>query len=275
MICEYIGVPISQEKTVWPTTTIEFLGVILDGEKRLIRIPKDKKDRAVNMLLKMVTSRKATVHELESLAGYLNFLNKAIFPGRAFTRRMYAKFSNISQHRKLKKHHHINLDQEFKNDCKVWLTFLNDDNVMSVYRPFVDLAVIRNATELFFYTDASMSLRHGGFGAVFGKNWLAGQWGKTFLSEAKPSIEFLEMAALVIAVFTWIDSLANSRVVLFCDNTSVVKMLNSTSSSCDKCMKLIRLLTLKCLNFNTRIFGKHVRYESNEIADALSRGQWQ
>ena len=31
--------------------------------------------------------------ELQSLYGFLNFIGRAVFPGRTFTRRMYAKFS--------------------------------------------------------------------------------------------------------------------------------------------------------------------------------------
>ena len=35
------------------------------------------------------------VHDLQKLCGFLNFLSKAVFPGRTFTRHMYAKFSHV------------------------------------------------------------------------------------------------------------------------------------------------------------------------------------
>ena len=64
---------------------------------------------------------------MEQLAGYLNFLTRAIQPGQTFTRRMYAKFRLTLDSKPLKLHHHVCLDQEFKDDCKTWLSFLKDD----------------------------------------------------------------------------------------------------------------------------------------------------
>ena len=69
--------------------------------------------------------------DLQSLAGLLNFLNKAIYPGRAFTRCMYSKFAPLVSNdcrgvTKLLPHHHISLDKEFQEDCKMWLSFLEE-----------------------------------------------------------------------------------------------------------------------------------------------------
>ena len=100
--------------------------MLLDGIKCIITIPEDKRRRAQNMIDLLLSKRKANVKELEKLAGFLNFLNKAIVPGRAFTRRMYAKFTTVKG--RLKAHHHIMLDKEFKEDCKVWKTFFRRRN---------------------------------------------------------------------------------------------------------------------------------------------------
>ena len=83
-MCERIGVPIALEKTEWGTIRIIFLGILLDGQEFRLCIPIDKRDRAVELLYSMIDSKKATIKELQALCGYLNFLCKAIFPGRAF-----------------------------------------------------------------------------------------------------------------------------------------------------------------------------------------------
>ena len=70
-----------------------FLGIILDGVFMLLAIPDEKRTKAVYLLNKMKDKKKATVRDLQVLCGYLNFLKKAIHPGRAFTRRMYAKYA--------------------------------------------------------------------------------------------------------------------------------------------------------------------------------------
>ena len=89
-LCAEIGVPISMDKTEWGSTLIIFLGILLDGKTLTLSIPLDKRIKAINMLQMMCAKRKATVKELQVLSRYLNFLCKAIFPGRTFTRRMYA-----------------------------------------------------------------------------------------------------------------------------------------------------------------------------------------
>ena len=88
-----MGVPITKEKTVWACLRLVFLGILLDGQKHVLAVPEDKRQRTLNLLISFLSKKKATVKELQSLAGLLNFLNKAIHPGRAFTRRMYSKFT--------------------------------------------------------------------------------------------------------------------------------------------------------------------------------------
>ena len=131
-ICETICLPVAMEKTVWGTTRLVFLGILLDGENMILGIPEDKKLKAVNMLEVMVNQRKTTVKNVQRLAGFLNFLNRAIVPGRVFTRRMYGCLSG--KIRTLKPFHHINVTREFKSDCKMWLTFLSQEHDSTIYR---------------------------------------------------------------------------------------------------------------------------------------------
>ena len=239
---------------------------------KVLAIPVEKKNRTLNLLKNFRDKRKATVKQIQSLAGLLNFLNKAIFPGRAFTRRMYSKFAGIVNdptNKVLKPHHHINLDGEFRSDCLVWEQFLTVQEKL-VCRPFVDLSQCWPATQLNFYTDAA---KHGalGFGGIFDRDWMFGQWGDDFIKNCDPSIEYLELFGLVIAVFAWSEKLRNSRVVVFYDNQTVVSVVNQTTSKCKNCMVLVRMLTLRSLEFNTRIFAQWVQGSQNSLSDALSR----
>ena len=83
-ICRDINFPVSLEKTVWGTTILTFLGLLIDTVNQLICIPCDKIDRALDMLEYFMNKRdsKVTVLEVQRLAGFLNFLCKAIVPGR-------------------------------------------------------------------------------------------------------------------------------------------------------------------------------------------------
>ena len=93
-------------------------------------IPEEKRIRAINMLKSLVDRKKATIKELQTLCGFLNFICKSVFPGRTFLRRMYSKFAHavkILGNRPckgmdqilLKQHYHVKLDCEFKMDCRI------------------------------------------------------------------------------------------------------------------------------------------------------------
>ena len=268
-ICAEIGIPIADEKTVWASTSITFLGMLLQGISWTISIPDEKITRTVNLLQEICSKQKAMIKMLQKLAGLLNFLGRAIFPGRAFTRRMYAKFSGDNV-KHLKSFHHIKLDQEFKSDCKVWLHFLSKDYIQAVSRPFVDLSKFTYAEDVNFSSDAAGGELLG-FGCIFKNAWCFGQWEVGFIRKYKPSIEFLELFALCVGVFTWIEFLGNKRILLLCDNQAVVSMVNNTSSSCKFCMILIRKLTLKCLKHNLRLTVQYIETKKNILPDLLSR----
>ena len=172
---------------------------------------------------------------------------------------MYAKCTGTKT---LKPYHHIMLDREFKSDCRVWLSFLQHNEKTSISRPFIDLDDRINATTLRFYTDASAKSSFG-YGCIFAEEWIFKQWENNFINQHNPSIEFLELFALCVGVFTWIDRLNNMRIVMFCDNETVVGMINNTTSGCKYCMTLIRQLVLLSLNHNLRVFACHVRGKDN------------
>ena len=209
------------------------------------------------------------MRQLQVLTGYLNFLNKAIFPGRAFTRRIYAKYAGALDN-DLKQYHHVRLDQEFKFDCEVWRMFLTRSMDQVVCRPMVDLDCTTSALKLNFYSDASAN-ENLGYGTVFNSQWLFNQWEPGYIKNFAPSIEYLELFALTAAILTWGSKLKNDRITVFCDNLAVVNMINSTSSSCKNCMYLMRLLVLSGLVDNRRVFACHVKGKDNKLADSLSR----
>ena len=220
----------------------------------------------------MIDNRKATAKQMERLAGFLNFLNRAIVPGRAFTRRMYAKFIGIKE--KLKPHYQITIDREFKEDCKAWITFLTEMMEMTVCRPFIDIENSLNAKELGFFTDALKNFELG-FGCLFNDNWCYKQWEQGFIQAHEKLIymEFLELYALCVGVFTWIDQLTviNKWIIVFCDNLSVVNMINHTTSGSKFCMTLIWKFILKSFKYNLRIFAHHIKGKHNVLSDSLSR----
>ena len=206
-----------------------FLGILLNGKCHKLMVPEDKVNSALQLINRICSKKKATVKELQTLAGTLNFLHKAIVPDHAFTRRIYNKYHSKINEKKLNPYHHISLDLEFRNDCSIWRQFLINQD--SLCRPFIDLDEGRTDNTLSFFMDAS-KVKNLGFGCYFNKRWSFGQWEKNFIEQEDPSIAYLELYALCAGVFIWEQELANMRIVIFCDNESVIHMVNNSSSKC-------------------------------------------
>lgn len=265
-ICEEINFPVAEEKTQRAVQVIVFLGILLNSITQTLSIPDEKRNRALEIIDRILQAKKITVLTLQQATGLLNFIGRAVVPGRAFTRRLYTKIPS-----NLKQHHHLSVDKETRQDMLVWKEFLKLEQAMC--RPFLDFNKTLIAEQLLFFTDASSTIGCGGYfkppqgrGEFFKELWPA--WIK---DSDQVSINFLEMYALVAGSLLWMKKFQNKRVKIYCDNQSVVHMLNKNSSSCRQCMILIRILVLASMEYNCRIFGKWISTHENLLADSLSR----
>ena len=207
--------------------------------------------------------KKMTVLKIQQLTGLLNFLCKAYYPARPFTRRIHSKGKGLKQD------HHVRVDSEMRLDCQVWIKFLQDNNLVT--RPWVNvLAETYSAEELDFYSD-TMRAENLRFGGIFENSWVVGQWQGSYIRRCQPSIEYLELYAVMVNIMLWAKDLANRRVIIFCDNESIVSVINKDSLSCRNCLKLLRLITLTSLKYNTRFFAHHVKGKNNILLDLLCR----
>ena len=111
-----------------------------------------------------------------------------------------------------------------------------------------------------------------GAGGYYNDEWFIYQWEANFLEENNPSINYLELFALTAAVLTWGNQFKkNCKVIIFCDNQSVIHMVNNNSSKCAKCMILIRILVIFIMKHNIKLKVKYVKSADNTYADLLSR----
>ena len=208
-------------------------------------------------------SKKITLEQIQQICSFLNFLGKCIVPGRAFTQRLYAHGTGV-----LKPHHHIRVNSEIRLDLETWRTFLIHPTVFC--RPFMDFSVNWSAKDIKFCTDASGKISYGG---VCERDFMWGKWDQAFLHESKPDIAYLELYVLTAALLAWLHRFRNKRITVFVDNSNVRNEINSNSSSCKNKMILIRIIVLKCLVENVRVFAKYVKSKVNVFADHLPRGK--
>ena len=200
-----------------------FLGLLLDITKQVICIPMGKLIKAMNWVEYFLNkkNKKATVLEFQKLCRILNFLCRCIVPGRAFVRRLY--ITTTKNGTTLKPHHHVKITEENRLDLLVWKQFLCHPE--SFYRPFMETVSIE-AQQIDMYSDASGNFKLG-FGTYCGPEWTYGQWDFEFCQRVKPSIEYLELFGVLVAVLNSIKLFQNRRIILFYDNEAVVNMINN------------------------------------------------
>ncbi len=69
---------------------IAFLGVTLDTIRMEARLPRDKLDKCLGLVMSYKDRKHISIIQLESLTGLLNFACRVVVPGRPFLRRLYS-----------------------------------------------------------------------------------------------------------------------------------------------------------------------------------------
>lgn len=134
-VCDEIGVPIAEDKSEGPTTVMTFLGFEIDTVRMLVRIPNSKSLELQDILHSFAIQRKATLQQILSVIGKLNFFTRAIRPGRAFLRRLHNATIGVTE-----LHYHIRITQSMRQDMYMWISFLESFNgAVYFFGPRVDI----------------------------------------------------------------------------------------------------------------------------------------
>lgn len=113
-LCSYLGIPMAPEKTCGPATTLSFAGIELDSICLEACLPLDKIHKSTQWISEFLGHKKASLREVQSLTGLLNFACSVIKPGRAFLRRLIDLTVGVKS-----PHHLVQLNKEVKEDPKV------------------------------------------------------------------------------------------------------------------------------------------------------------
>lgn len=263
-IFKRLNVPLSEHKTVGPSTVLEYLGIILDTDNMQAKLPLDKVLRITDMLTKFLCRRTCTKRELLQLLGHLNFASRVIVPGRTFVSYLLGVAWSVSE-----LHHHVHLTSSCREDIRMWLLFLQQWNGVSMFYDSKRTA----SHDMELYTDASL-IGHGGY---FQGHWFCANWPHSLIKELEgcDSMAFRELYPIVVAALLWAPSWSKKRILFYCDNMSTVQIVQKGRSKVPCIMQLMRRLTWTSAKFNFCIYAQHLPGVTNNIADSLSRLQLQ
>ena len=253
--CADTGSPVEPEKLEGPATVIGFLGLELDTNEMVVRLPSDKLARLMEMLSAWRGKKACRKRELLSLVGVLSHASKAVRPGRAFLRRLI-DLSMVVKHLD----HYIRLNGSARSDIEWWFRFASKWNGTAMMT-----VVDRSNPVALITSDASGSW---GCGAFYLSQWFQIAWGGPV---AESSITVKELVPIVVAAAIWGKSWAGGTVLAKCDNAAVVAMINKGNCKEQECMHLLRCLSFIGAEFNFNLVATHVEGRENVLADALSR----
>jgi hypothetical protein len=272
MICKRLGLPMAADKTEGPTTKLVFLGIEIDTEAMVTRIPPEHLLKLNQLLSDWEVKAHASKSELQSLCGYLNFICKIVRAGRSFTRRIVDHYKTL----KGKPNIMYPLSEELQQDIQWWKAFIPTFMGHSVLYD-VEWA---EAPLIQFFTDACDDY---GYGAYFQGKWFNAKWTEEEIQYSlilvgqrrTRSMPFLELLGLLYAVATFGHLWAGKKITFRSDCLPVVQAIEKGSTPKKKLMQLLRYLHTLAARFSFEFRCVHVSGIDNSIADCLSRNDLQ
>lgn len=262
-LSNFFGIPLAVDKTVYPTHRIEFLGITIDSLAMEFFLPDSKIIRLKLLLHKLLSAKKTTLRDLQSLLGMLVFTSRVIPMGRVFTKRLYKATCGVKSPSA-----HIRVTVQMREDLRMWSHFIDGFNGRCVWQD-----EFTSIQSLNFFTDAAGS---SGYGAFFNGRWSAERWPDLWIQRGyHKNVTLLELFPVLVSLVIWGEEFRGKRLLLYSDNKGVVFAINCQSSKSDPVVTILRQIVLYCLKLNVWLKASYLEGEKNLIADSLSRLQIQ
>jgi len=112
-----------------------------------------------------------------------------------------------------------------------------------------------------------------GYGAYMKGHGFAGSWAPS--QQPQSIIAYKELFPIVLAAHVWGHFWVKKHVLFRSDNDAVVHILNTRTSRVPCLMRLLRSLLFSAARHSFSFSSQHVPGVNNQLADALSRFNWQ
>ncbi|MEW8546060.1 MAG: reverse transcriptase domain-containing protein [Candidatus Thiodiazotropha sp.] len=256
-ILDKCGIEESKSKSCPPSTIMTFIGILFNTEKMTIEVTPERLIEIKILLSRWLNKQTASIKEIQSLLGKLNFVASCVRPGRIFISRML-KWLKILYTKDSKQH---TIPQYVKKDLLWWYRFLPLYNGVSM----MVMEEWSHPDEI-FSSDSCLS-GCGGF-------WNGNYFHTIFPDKIRHKsyhINILEMLSVIICLKLWSSHFKGKRIQVFCDNASVCSVLNSGRAKCEILQDCLREIAFLSAISECEIRAVHLDTRSNRISDHLSR----
>ena len=248
-----LGFNVSWKKVVSPSTHVAFLGIDIDTVDCSLSLGSEKL-HALHEKLKLFKNRaRASLKQLQSLAGSLNWACQVTRGGRFFLRRILDTMGQLKHAR-----HKAKLGLEFRKDLSWWLTFLHSFNGRLYFR---------EASDVHVSIDACQSAA----GAFCAGDWVYSTFRGDWPLMASKHINYKEVCAVICAVNRWAPMWRNRAVVVHTDSTVAKAVINKGRSKDTYVNELLRAMCWLSIKYNFELRAIHVPGAINLIPDTISR----
>ncbi|SPO26496.1 uncharacterized protein UTRI_04085 [Ustilago trichophora] len=213
-----LGFRISRKKTLWDTTRLEVLGIELDSVAQTASITHQRRQRILQLCGRIVDRGRASLLELQQVAGHLQFVTRVAPHGRAFLRRLY---DAVRSHYKAPFGRRIS--KATRSELLWWIDTLNTWDGVSLLQP--SPLVVEHV-----WTDASKRCIGAHLGTM--DEPVAAFSHELARRHRRKDIRFLEALAVLEALRRFAPLWSGPRrVVVHVDNENVEYGLPTLSSS--------------------------------------------
>jgi hypothetical protein len=268
-----LGLSIKEKKNR-QGTVVDFCGLEVDTMLYVVRLPGEKKDKALSLLKPYVASESSSISlgELQSLTGFLAFASYVVPLGRTFIRRLYNLLFHFP-------HGQPNLrrrvSSEALKDIHWWY-----DAIIAVPSKAIPRPGATPPPTIQVYSDASSLKGLGGYFLRGNETTAELTVEKAFsvalprhLLQRRPTehINTRELRAVEQCLLHWGHSWAGHSILFHVDNTAALHGINNGTTRGEP-MKILRRLLLLAATFQVHdLQAVWISSEDNALADALSR----
>ena len=253
-IMKELGVAEALHKVCPPAQSMIWLGILFNSLDMTMKIPDEKMAEIGQTLQEWRGKSRATLRELQSLMGLLNFVASVSPPARIYTNRI------LEVLREAPTRGTETLSLGFKRDLDFFVTIWPQYNGVRILEKHD--AECQGELEL----DACLT----GCGAYIGSHYYSEPF-PTEVLQQEHIIAHLELLNIVVATKVWARSWAGQRIRVNCDNTTACLAVQSGRSRDSFIQRCIRELFVLCTINDIELRAVHKPGEQLQRADALSR----
>ena len=253
-IMRELGIKEALHKVCPPAQSMVWLGILFNSIDMTMKIPGEKMEEIGQTLQVWTGKTRATLREMQSLMGLLNFVASVSPPARIFTNRI------LEGIREAPTRGTETLSLGFKSDLNFFVTIWPRYNGIRILEKHD--ARCQGDLEL----DACLT----GCGAYIGSHYYSEPF-PTDVLQQQHIIAHLELLNVVVATKVWAELWAGQRIKVNCDNTTACLAIQSGRSRDPFIQRCIRELFVLCTVHDIELRAVHKPGEQLQRADALSR----